>query len=79
MANGIRSDLAYRHAVAAPVRAAAARGDGARELLYLSPGGAGRMHALAPLQNLGWTCAAPTTRAPRCASCNPARACRTQC
>ncbi|QWP77726.1 sigma-54-dependent Fis family transcriptional regulator [Lysobacter sp. K5869] len=55
MANGIRSDLAYRHASASPAVRPPARADGARELLYLSPGGAGRMHALAPLQNLGWS------------------------
>lgn len=62
MANGIRadrvrSDPPHRHpaAAAAARPAAATRNDGARELLYLSPGGAGRMHALAPLQQLGWT------------------------
>jgi len=51
MANGIHSDRATRYAAPMPgsVRASALRADGARELLYLSPGGAGRMHALAPL------------------------------
>ncbi len=57
MANGIHSDRAPRYAAPRPgsARSSALRSDSARELLYLSPGGAGRMHALAPLQNLGWT------------------------
>jgi DNA-binding NtrC family response regulator len=65
MANGIRGDLGSRSAThPASARVVAARGDGARELIYLSPGGAGRMHALAPLQNLGWTLRrAPDARA----------------
>lgn len=56
MANGIHSERAPRYAAPAPgvAKSAARRGEGARELLYLSPGGAGRMHALAPLQGLGW-------------------------
>ncbi|MEH6418243.1 sigma-54 dependent transcriptional regulator [Pseudomonas sp. CGJS7] len=56
MASSIRSDLGNRFANnTSAARTPAARGDGARELIYLSPGGAGRMHALAPLQSLGWT------------------------
>lgn len=54
--SNIRGDLGSRHASKpSSARAVPVRGDGARELIYLSPGGAGRMHALAPLQNLGWT------------------------
>lgn len=55
MNNGIRGDLGSRHAgdARAP-NLSAARGESARELIYLSPGGNGRMHALAALQNLGW-------------------------
>ncbi|MGO1073507.1 sigma 54-interacting transcriptional regulator [Lysobacter sp. CA199] len=56
MANSIRGDLGSRYASGtSAAKATAARGDGARELIYLCPGGAGRMHALAPLQTLGWT------------------------
>lgn len=57
MSDTVRGDLGSRRASARPAsaRAVAPRGDHARELIYLSPGGAGRMHALAPLQTLGWT------------------------
>ncbi|MGH8083022.1 MAG: VpsR-related response regulator, partial [Lysobacter sp.] len=56
MANGIRGDLGSRLASnTSTSRATTLRSDVARELIYLSPGGAGRMHALAPLQSLGWT------------------------
>ncbi|MBW8808861.1 MAG: sigma-54-dependent Fis family transcriptional regulator [Lysobacter sp.] len=57
MSNTTRGDLGSRRTTNrhAAARSIASRGDGARELIYLSPGGAGRMHALAPLQTLGWT------------------------
>ncbi|MGJ7903030.1 sigma 54-interacting transcriptional regulator [Lysobacter sp. 1R34A] len=57
MSNSTRRDVGGRYAASgvASRKLAAARDFAGRELLYLSPGGAGRMHALAALQTLGWT------------------------
>jgi DNA-binding NtrC family response regulator len=57
MSNSTRRDVGGRYAANGVTsrKLAAARDFAGRELLYLSPGGAGRMHALAALQTLGWT------------------------
>ena len=55
MSNQAQRDLGGRHATTTvPPPPLAAAPDGLRELLYLSPGGAGRMHALTALKALGW-------------------------
>ncbi|WP_079248195.1 sigma-54 dependent transcriptional regulator [Lysobacter antibioticus] len=54
MSNHAQRDLGGRHAATILPPPLAAAPDGLRELLYLSPGGAGRMHALTALKALGW-------------------------